>query len=76
MTLAEAMAEALEKYGVDYDAAVVIIRPKDMAHLPNGMGAQCATTGDPQVIAALCYGMLAQMISEPVTVQPHYGGDN
>jgi len=76
MTLAEAMSEALEKHGIEYDAAFVLLRPKNVRDLPEGRDAMSACVGDPQVLARLLYAALAMMIAEPVTVEPYFGDDN
>jgi hypothetical protein len=68
MTLAEAMTDALEKHGIEYDVAFVILRPKNASDLP-----ESACVGDPQVLARLLYAALAMMIVEPVTVEPYFG---
>jgi hypothetical protein len=76
MTLAEAMAEALEKHGIEYDAAIVIVRPKNARDLPEGRDAVSACVGDGEVLARLLYAALAMMLQEPVTVEPYFGDDN
>lgn len=67
--ITRALASALERTGMKFQAAVLIVQVED-ASSKSGSTVMASSTGGPERVAAMVYGHLRRLIAEPVTVTP------
>lgn len=70
----EIVAEALKDMGVEFDAAVILVRSPD-SKAQSGFAIVGGCTGDLGVVSVLLYDTLRKMLPEAIVVDPDNDGE-
>lgn len=68
------VTEALADLGVEFDAAVIMVRSPDPT-AASGFAIVGGCTGDPGVVSVLLYEALRKMLPEAIVVDPDNDGE-